>query len=128
MQGLVDSPKHVDIGPDALGNVSDTELVRPMFMIAEAVDDTGLQTFMAPFREAGSVDVVPIDADTARAFLENLPLLGALPTGRNLCFSWFVEVSIRDRLLQPPYLNEFSETMRASETEQFTARSRQERR
>ena len=49
-----------------------------MFMIAEAVDDTGLQTFMAPFREAGSVDVVPIDADTARAFLENLLLLGAL--------------------------------------------------
>src|SRR6516162_1067476 len=30
-----------------------------MFLIAEADDETGLQAFMAPFREAGSVDVFP---------------------------------------------------------------------
>jgi hypothetical protein len=39
----------------------------------------------------GSDGVVPIDTDTARAFIELWHYSGTLPTGRNICFGWFVQ-------------------------------------
>jgi hypothetical protein len=36
-------------------------------------------------------DIVRIDADVARAFVEQWHYSGTLPTGRNVCFGWFAE-------------------------------------
>jgi hypothetical protein len=38
----------------------------------------------------GADGVVPLDSETAKAFLELYHYTGVLPTGRNICFGWFV--------------------------------------
>ena len=48
-----------------------------MFMIAEAENETGLQAFMAPFREAGRVDVFP--ASTCAGVVANNGCAAASP-------------------------------------------------
>jgi DMSO/TMAO reductase YedYZ molybdopterin-dependent catalytic subunit len=54
-----------------------------MFMIAEAEDETGLSALMAPFRQAGSVDVFPASTSagliTNNGFARPSPAIGEVP-------------------------------------------------
>ena len=45
---------------------------------------------LAARKVEGGNGIVLIDTDTARAFLELWHYAGSLPTGRNICFGWFV--------------------------------------
>jgi len=40
--------------------------------------------------KTGDDGIIPIDTDTAKAFLELYHYSGAIPTGRNQCFGWFI--------------------------------------